>query len=78
MVLAVADTGAGLDGGSAPGQGIGLANVRERLRLLYGDAASLDLEGNEPAGFVARLRLPFSERPQPAAASAPPALTSTS
>ena len=31
-------TGAGLDGGAAPGQGIGLANIRERLALLYGDA----------------------------------------
>ena len=58
LVLTVADTGAGLDGGSPPGQGIGLANVRERLALLYGDAAALELEGNEPQGFIARVRMP--------------------
>ena len=58
LVLTVADTGAGLDNGPQPGQGIGLANIRERLALLFGDAASLELEGNEPRGFVARIRLP--------------------
>jgi hypothetical protein len=59
LVVEVADTGAGLAGG-APGQGIGLANIRERLQLLYGSAASLELEENEPRGFIARVRLPFS------------------
>ena len=58
LVLTVSDTGAGLDGGSQPGQGIGLANIRERLELLFGEAARLELEGNEPRGFVARIRLP--------------------
>jgi LytS/YehU family sensor histidine kinase len=58
LVLAVVDTGAGLDGGSPPGQGIGLANVRERLGLLYGDEATLELQGNEPRGFIARIRIP--------------------
>ena len=71
VVLTVADTGAGLDGGSQPGQGIGLSNVRERLALLYGGAAALELEGNEPRGFIARIRLPViaesSARPLAAA-----------
>jgi LytS/YehU family sensor histidine kinase len=58
LVLTVADTGAGLDSGPQPGQGIGLANIRERLALLFGDAATLELEGNEPRGFIARIRLP--------------------
>src|SRR5688500_991549 len=58
LVLTVSDTGAGLDAGSEPGQGIGLANIRERLELLFGEAAKLELEGNEPRGFVARIRLP--------------------
>ena len=56
VVLEVADTGVGL--GAAPGQGIGLANIRERLRLLCGDGALLCLGGNQPRGFVARLELP--------------------
>lgn len=42
------------------GNGIGLRNARERLRLLYGDAATLTLH-DEPGGVVADLRLP--ERP---------------
>ncbi|MDH5287614.1 MAG: histidine kinase [Betaproteobacteria bacterium] len=58
LELAVADTGAGLAGGTAGGQGVGLANIRERLALLHGDAAALDLCANEPTGFVARILLP--------------------
>jgi sensor histidine kinase YesM len=56
------DTGAGLDGGGAPGQGIGLANIRERLALLYGTHASLDLSENAPRGFIARIALPAMAR----------------
>jgi signal transduction histidine kinase len=59
LVVEVADTGAGL-AHDAPGQGIGLANVQERLKLLYGGAASLELQENEPRGFIARVRLPFA------------------
>jgi sensor histidine kinase YesM len=56
VVVTVADTGSGMSG--APGQGIGLANIRERLALLYGTAARLVLSENVPQGFVARLVLP--------------------
>lgn len=56
VVVTVADTGAGIS--SVPGQGIGLANIRERLQLLCGDRAELCLSENEPRGFVARLDLP--------------------
>jgi sensor histidine kinase YesM len=57
LVITVADTGAGL-GSCTPGQGIGLANIRERLHLLFGNRAGLELEENAPRGFVARLVLP--------------------
>lgn len=56
--IRVADTGAGL--AAPPGQGLGLANIRERLSLLYGDAASLELLQNVPGGVVARLSLPYA------------------
>jgi sensor histidine kinase YesM len=56
VTVTVADTGAGLC--AAPGQGIGLANIRERLALLCGEGARLSLGENEPRGFVARLELP--------------------
>ena len=64
LAVTVADTGAGIDGGGAPGQGIGLANIRERLGLLYGSHASLDLAENVPRGFVARMALPAMARPE--------------
>ena len=62
LVVSVADTGAGL-GSHAPGQGIGLANIRERLMLLHGNRAALELEENTPRGFVARLVLPVTHAP---------------
>jgi sensor histidine kinase YesM len=71
LVLTVSDTGAGLDGGSQPGHGIGLANIRERLDLLFAGAASLELEVNEPHGFIARVRLPLARRPDSDLRSAP-------
>ena len=58
LVVTVADTGAGVAG--TPGQGIGLANIRERIALLYGGRGELVLEENEPHGFVARLLLPIA------------------
>ena len=70
LAITVADTGAGL-GSTTPGQGIGLSNIRERLALLYGDRASLELEENAPRGFRARLLLPVaSPVSQPSAATA--------
>ncbi|MBS0321245.1 MAG: histidine kinase [Proteobacteria bacterium] len=57
LVVGVADTGAGL-GGGMPGQGIGLANIRERLALLYPGRGRLELSANDPRGFVAEIVLP--------------------
>jgi sensor histidine kinase YesM len=56
--LVVSDTGAGLDEAPLPGAGIGLANIRERLALLYGERAALELEENAPRGFRARIVFP--------------------
>jgi two-component sensor histidine kinase len=60
MTLRVADTGAGFAGGSGTGC-IGLANVRERLALLFGERAYLETDANVPRGFVARLVLPIDK-----------------
>ena len=58
----VVDTGAGLDG--VPGvTGIGLANIRERLALQYGERATLETDANTPRGFVARIVLPLDPMP---------------
>jgi sensor histidine kinase YesM len=48
----------------APGvTGIGLANIRERLALQYGEHAVLETASNNPRGFVARPVLPLDPVP---------------
>lgn len=54
----VADTGVGLT--ASAGSGLGLANLRTRLRSLYGDAGGLQITANQPRGFAATLRIPSS------------------
>jgi sensor histidine kinase YesM len=62
IALSVVDTGAG-DGGAQGDGGIGLANIRERLALLFGERATLATEANAPRGFTARLVLPLEPVP---------------
>ncbi|MDQ6640699.1 MAG: histidine kinase [Pseudomonadota bacterium] len=56
LVVSVADTGRGLVAGS--GGGTGLANIRARLKAMYGAAGALTLQLNEPRGVVAAIALP--------------------
>lgn len=58
MILTVEDNGVGLAGTTA-GSGIGLKNIRERLQLLYSDAASISLHVNAAGGVTAKLSLPL-------------------
>jgi len=44
--------------GPRDGEGVGLRNGSERLRLLFGDDASLDLDLSAPDRAIARLRVP--------------------
>ncbi|GLR14409.1 hypothetical protein GCM10007907_31990 [Chitinimonas prasina] len=62
LVLTVADTGRGVS--DIPGTGVGLDNIRTRLKLRYGSAACLELEENQPQGFVARITLPMVSQPE--------------
>ena len=43
---------------SEGGEGIGLRNAAERLRLLFGDRASLDVDLGQPARATIRIRIP--------------------
>jgi two-component system LytT family sensor kinase len=61
LLISVADDGIGVTPGTAPERGHGIENTRERLRTLYGDAASLTLAPQSPFGTVARLRIPYRE-----------------
>ncbi len=56
--VTVSDTGRGLDANGPTGTGVGLSSIRNRMKLLYGDAATLNLEPNTPSGVVATLTLP--------------------
>jgi two-component system LytT family sensor kinase len=61
LVLEVRDTGRGL--GAMVREGIGLTNTRERLRELYGDAATLHLAEAPGGGTIAAVRMPFRSTP---------------
>jgi two-component system LytT family sensor kinase len=56
LLVSVSDDQGKLASGHTPG--IGLRNLRERLAMLYGDAASLTLTQLAPAGVRADMRLP--------------------
>ncbi|HEX6199490.1 MAG TPA: histidine kinase [Thermoanaerobaculia bacterium] len=58
LVLSVADDGPGPAAG-AP-EGVGLGNLRERLRVLYGDSSSLGVAARPEGGTEATVVLPAS------------------
>jgi signal transduction histidine kinase len=60
LVLWVMDDGPGLDPAAAvEGGGIGLANTRDRLRQLYGEAGRLHLERADGGGLCAAVHIPL-------------------
>ena len=59
ICVKVSDNGKGLsDTPVQTGGGVGLSNLRERLKAIYGDRASFTLESNTPRGVVASLCIP--------------------
>jgi len=62
VAITVADDGRGFseEGG---GTGIGLRNVRERLKLAYGNSASFGIAANFPRGVAATITLPLAGPP---------------
>jgi hypothetical protein len=59
LAVAVADTGLGFGRADTAGTGVGLANIRERLKLLYGDRASMVVADNQPSGTIVTLTVPY-------------------
>ncbi len=57
VAVTVADDGRGFNP-EISGTGIGLKNVRERLRLIYGPAAALAIVANLPDGVAATISVP--------------------
>jgi two-component system, LytTR family, sensor kinase len=76
LIIEVEDNGVGMGAANLlekptgfGGTGIGLANVAERLKVLYGDTARMTIDSHEGKGTLIRLRLPLlhSESSIPAA-----------
>ena len=59
LAVTVADTGLGFGKAGTKGTGVGLGNIRERLKLLYGNKASIMVTGNTPTGTVVTLTVPY-------------------
>jgi two-component system sensor histidine kinase AlgZ len=58
MVLTVSDDGVGPGASKRHGNRIGIDNLRERLALTYGDAATLSLGARAGGGFECEIRVP--------------------
>ena len=59
LAVSVADTGLGFGKADTAGTGVGLANIRERLQLLYGNKATLTVAENLPAGTLVTVTVPY-------------------
>jgi LytS/YehU family sensor histidine kinase len=62
LLLTVSDNGRKAADGPPSGTGVGLANTRRRLEVIYGRKAWLETIGYDD-GFTALVRLPIAERP---------------
>jgi two-component system, LytTR family, sensor kinase len=67
LIIEVEDDGVGMGGdqleesSSWPGMGIGMANISERLQVLYGNTARMTIDSREGKGTRIRIRLPLVE-----------------
>jgi two-component system, LytTR family, sensor kinase len=66
LIIEVEDNGVGMGAANLlekptglGGTGIGLANIAERLKVLYGDTARMTIDSREGKGTLIRLRLPL-------------------
>ncbi|MBC7499135.1 MAG: histidine kinase [Herminiimonas sp.] len=57
--VTVADDGMGFGTVKSDGTGTGLQNIRERLKLLYGNAGHLTIAASQPAGVIATIEVPY-------------------
>jgi signal transduction histidine kinase len=59
LAVSVADNGLGFGKAATAGTGVGLANIRERLRLLYGGKAQLVVAENPGGGTRVTITVPY-------------------
>lgn len=60
LQVTVTDDGLGFGAKPSDGTGLGLSNIRERLKLLHGNAGSLNIEPNSPSGVIATIEVPYA------------------
>ena len=56
----VSDTGLGFGAVPSNGTGLGLTNIRERLKLLHGEQGQLLIAANTPSGVIATIEVPYA------------------
>ncbi|KQQ42356.1 autolysin [Duganella sp. Leaf126] len=56
----VSDTGLGFGAIPSNGTGLGLTNIRERLKLLHGEQGQLLIAANSPSGVIATIEVPYA------------------
>jgi two-component system, LytTR family, sensor kinase len=67
LIIEVEDDGVGMgaaqleESSSWSGMGIGMANISERLQVLYGDTARMTIDSHQGKGTLVRIRLPLIE-----------------
>jgi two-component system LytT family sensor kinase len=62
LIIEVEDDGVGMAATqprSTGGAGIGMANISERLQVLYGDTARMTIDSGDEKGTLVRIRLPL-------------------
>ncbi|MEN3276142.1 MAG: hypothetical protein V7631_1932 [Massilia sp.] len=64
--VTVTDDGVGFGVVPSKGTGLGLPTIRERLRLLHGDAGQLHIAANSPSGVIAMVEVPYQVSRGPA------------
>ncbi len=62
LAVTVADTGLGFGKAATAGTGIGLTNIRERLALLYGNKAGLNVTETAGGGTTVTITVPYVAR----------------
>ncbi|WP_077037214.1 sensor histidine kinase, partial [Pelomonas sp. KK5] len=62
LAVTVADTGLGFGRAATSGTGVGLANIRERLALLYGARGAVTVTENQPSGTKVTITVPYVSR----------------
>jgi LytS/YehU family sensor histidine kinase len=59
LLVTVTDDGVGFGVMPSDGTGLGLQTIRDRLKLLHGEAGQLHIAANSPSGVIAMIEVPY-------------------